>query len=320
MMLRSLVDEVVRRRLWPIPVVAILIAVAAPVLFMKSAPDAPADTAQPPAAAPGKLPSGAERLVSTSDKAVTPRDKAKRKGKDPFAPPSSGAAKADDSAAAPPVTQAPPVSSAASGVVIQNSDGSTSTMPSATTSKAKKTATTKSTAKKTTTTKKSTAPKVTTPEPSTTSSASVPEETTTYVDVRFGKRMNSMIRYRVPRLQTFRAGGKVAAMFVHYSATRDLAVFAVAPSTLVAGDVECRTIKGVCRYVDIAAGQYARLTLRGADGRYISRRLDVVSIRQISGAAHTMPRVTTVSTANCLLQGLLKLPASLPSISFDACD
>jgi hypothetical protein len=58
MMLRTLLDEVMRRRLWPIPLVAVLVAVAAPLLFLKSAPqDAPPASLAAPAMAPaGKLP------------------------------------------------------------------------------------------------------------------------------------------------------------------------------------------------------------------------------------------------------------------------
>lgn len=315
-MLRSLVGEVVTRRLWPIPLAAILVAIAAPLLFMKSAPDAPVG-ASPPAATPGKLPAPAERLVSTSDKAATPRSKARRK-QDPFAPPSSGKATeaAAGATAATPAGSAPVVTTPPSGsVVIRNSDGSTATMA------VPKTSSKKATAKKKTTTKKATtkkpAPKVTAPKQTTTVAGG---ETVSYVDVRFGKRKDSMLRYRVPRLQTFRAGGNVAAMFVHYSQTRDVAVFAIAPSTTVAGDVECRKVKGVCRYVDIPAGSYARLRMRAADGSVISRRLDVVSIRHLSGAEDPMPRATSLETATCLLKGLLKLPASLPSIPVDACD
>ncbi len=63
-MLRNLLDEVRRRHLWPIPVIALLVAVAAPLLFLKSAPsDAPLASAPAPAAAPaGQLPArGAAR-------------------------------------------------------------------------------------------------------------------------------------------------------------------------------------------------------------------------------------------------------------------
>jgi hypothetical protein len=143
--------------------------------------------------------------------------------------------------------------------------------------------------------------------------------TTTYVDVRFGARQNTYVRYRVPRLQTFRAGGRIAAMFVGYSSKRNVAVFAVAPSTQVKGDVECRTIKGVCRYVDIPAGKYARLVLRDLDGKAVSRRLDVVSIRTLAGNEDAAPRENALGTATCLLKGLLKLTPYAPSIASDAC-
>ncbi len=320
-MLRSLVSEVVRRRLWPIPVAAILIAIAAPLLFMKSASVSPADSAVPPVAAPGELPAAAKRFVTTSDKAATPRSKARRRGQDPFTPP-AGTTKARQGTAsttAPATTASTAtVSTPASGsVAIRNSDGSTATMqvPKTTTKPA---STKKATSKKATSKRKTTAT-VTAPEPST--DASDPA-TVTYVDVRFGKRQNSMIRHRVPRLQTFRAGGRVAAMFTHLSTTRDVAVFAIAPSTEVAGDVDCRKVKGVCRYVDIPAGSYARLRMRAANGSLISRRLDVVRIRRLplAGNEDARPRATTLDTAKCLLRGLLKLPSSLPSISVDACD
>jgi hypothetical protein len=308
MMLRSLVDEVVRRRLWPIPLVAILIAVAAPVLFMKPTPAATtADTGQPPAAAAGKLPGNAERLVATSDKAVTPHKRTHRKGQDPFAPPASAVAKADTQPAASGTAVAPPASSSSSGtVVVRNTDGS-----AATSSKA-----TKTTAKKV---KKPVAKK---PAPKSTPTPVAPTQTVTYVDVRFARRMNSSVRHSVPRLQAFRAGGRVAAMFVHYSATRHVAVFAIAPSTVVRGPVKCREVAGVCRYVDIPEGSYARLTVRAADGSVRSRRLDVVSVREVPLAGNEPPATsaTTLDTATCLLKGLLQLPANLPSIASNACD
>jgi hypothetical protein len=303
MMLRSLVDEVVRRRMWPIPLVAILIAVAAPLLFMKSAPDAASSTAPPPAGA-AKLPGVAGRYLATSDKATGRHEPAKRKGHDPFAPPSDAKKAAGATPAADPQ---PTASAGGSTVVIKSPDGSTATMTVPKTTANALTATKKAT---TTAKKQTTTPKVTTPDPT----------SSTYVDVRFGERMGTMTRYRVPRLQTFRAGGNVAAMFVHYSAAHDKAVFAIAPSTTVGGDVGCRKVKGVCRYVDIPVGSYARLTLRDQDGTYISRRLDVVNIRHLPGVAEQSPRASTLTAATCLLKSLLKLPVSVPSIATDACE
>jgi hypothetical protein len=309
MMLRSLVDEVVRRRLWPIPLVAILVAIAAPVLFMKSAPDnAPAASETPAAAAPGALPASGERLLTASDKAAAPHKRVHRKGQDPFAPPASAVVK--DTAAKTATTSSSSSSSsdkkatANAGaatqksvpVVIKSSDGSTTT--GTITTGAAKTAT----------------PKVT--------PAAAAPQTVTYVDVRFGPQMDTMLRYRVPRLQTFRAGGKVAAMFIRYSPKLGKAVFAIAPSTKVSGDAKCRKVAGVCRYVDIKSGSYARLKLRGANGAVVSRRLDVVQVRHLPAAENptASARTTPLTAAKCLLKNLLALPAALPSIAADACE
>jgi len=312
-MLRSLIGELVRRRLWPIPLAAILIAVAAPLLFMKSAPvDVPADAA-PAAAAPGELSTRAQRLVATSDQAVASRKRSQRRSQDPFAPPAS-ATKAKDAAAGAPPAAAPAAtgSGAAGAVVIKNSDGSTSTMPATKQQAASKKKASTAKKKQAPAAKKKIAPK---PKPKPTPA------TVTYVDVRFGERMDTSLRHRVPRLQTFRAGGKVAAMFVKYSPARDKAVFAIAPSTYVSGDVKCRKVNGVCRYVDIPEGEHVRLTLRGEDGRVVSRRLDVVRIRKmpLAGNESAGRRTTPLADATCLLKGLLKLPVTLPSISADAC-
>ena len=138
--------------------------------------------------------------------------------------------------------------------------------------------------------------------------------------MRFGKQMGTMLRYRVPRLQTFQAGGRVAAMFVGYSAARNAAVFAIAPSTAVSG-VTCRKVKGTCRFIDIPAGRHARLGLVGENGRPVIRRLDVVSIRHLPVAptSKASRRRTTLPEAKCLLKHLQSLSATAPSIAVDAC-
>lgn len=317
-MLRSLVNEVVSRRMWPIPLAAILIAIAAPLIFMKSGGETPTSLAPPPIATPGELPESATVLTSNKDKDAASGKRNTGKRRDPFEPgvkPKKPATEAAAAAAAP----APAAAGTAGNpvpVVIQNSDGSSTTMrvPSGTkTATAPKGSTTRksSTKKKSTSTKKST--KTTSP----TTSPSTP--TSTYVDVRFGERKDTYLRYRVPRLQTFRAGGRIAAMFVHYSAKRHVAVFAVAPSTEVKGDVECREVKGVCRYVDLPAGSYARLVLKDLDGKLVSRRLDVVSVRKVRGADDPAPREQPLGTATCLLKRLLKLAPAVTSITSDAC-
>jgi len=259
-MLHSLLTEIVRRRLWPIPLIAVAVAVAvgAPLLFLKSSPgEAPSAAALSPAVArEGKLPARAQRLLAAGDAAATAeqRGDATRKSHDPFRPPpghrstekfSAAAAKKDSSASA--GTDKPVA------VVITNADGSV-------TKTATKTATTP-------------APSVgaeDTPPKLTVSSAAV--------DVRFGAQPDGKLRREIPRLQTFVADGDIVAVFVKYSPKRDKAVFAIAPSTIVTGDVDCRRKQGVCRYVDIPAGSYARLTMLGEDGSLVTRRLDVVRV------------------------------------------
>jgi hypothetical protein len=247
--------------------------------------------------------------MNASQRAATRRHQLKGKGQDPFAPPASDAKSATTPGKAAPGAPAPGTAATAPQaipVVITNANGSTTPTIAA---------------PKTVTTPKATTPKATTPKATTTLPATTPVRSVTYVDVRFAEQMGSMLRYRVPRLQTLRAGGKVAAMFVKYSPARHRAVFAIAPSTQVGGDVKCRRVLGVCRYVDIPAGSYARLTMRGEDGSYLSRRLDVVSIRHMPLVADAPPpaKATPLATATCLIKSLLALPATAASISTDSC-
>ena len=318
-MLRSLVDEVVRRRLLPVVLVALLVIIVAPLLFMKSAPDdAPAAGAVPAAAAPGKLPVRAEKLLVTTDKAVTPRHRSKGSGQDPFTPPAS-ATPADPAAAGQTASESSspsgstPLVGDARNVTIENSDGSTTTISN--NKKTKKKKAKKAAAKKSAPKKKSLPP-----------AQSSPVKNVALVNVRFGRTMAGKAR-RVPRLQTFKAGGSVVAMFVKYSPARNKAVFAIAPSTRVSGDVECRRKEGVCRYVDIPAGKHVRLRTRTATGSLVSRRLDVVSIKRVTEtvaattATAPAPRATPLAQATCLLKNLLALPSVIhPSISVDSCD
>jgi hypothetical protein len=254
-MLHDLLTEIVRRRLWPIPLLAAVVAVAAPLLFLKSAPvDAPPAATLAPAFAPdGKLPARAQRLLATSDAGTAARNRgATRASHDPFAPPSrrGSTAKPADEAAAKDSSAA---ADAPVPVVITNADGS-----------APKTAST--------------------PAPAPAATGDVPPSNLTVssaaVDVRFGKDVDAKLRRQIPRLETFVARGNVVAVFVKYSPKRDKAVFAIAPSTLITGDVECRRKEGLCRYVDIPAGKHARLTWSLADGSVVSRRLDVVRVNR----------------------------------------
>lgn len=301
-MVRNLLDEVMRRRLWPILVLAALVAVAAPLLFLKSAPtDAPLVSAPAPAAAPsGELPARAQQLLATTSadrKGTSP--KPKRRGSDPFQPPPSAAKASRDTSKDSAGKTAGPAGSPTEPVpvVITNADGST---PSTATA----------------------------PAPGTSSAATpIGDDTTTtvakattFVDIRFGERYPGRLHRGIPRTQTFVVAGRVIAIFVKYSPTRHKAVFAIAPSTLVTGDIECRRKNDMCRYVDIPAGESVRLTTLASDGSLITRRLAVARIgRTPSSGAKAAAASSAPANGSCLLGRLLTLNAQDPPLAAEAC-
>jgi hypothetical protein len=296
--MHKLFDEIIRRRLWPLALVAAVVAVAAPLFFLKSTPpDAPAGVATAaPVPATGQLPARARRLLAAPDAAKTPSRRPAGSASDPFQPPTStrsGAAKAtsskgDSAAADPGFTPAgDAVSQDPVPVVIQ--DGTAPATPSI-----------PATDQGTTTTTTTTTP----------SSVSV--------DVRFGEQYPGEASSAIPRLQPFVAGGRVVAIFVKYSPARETAVFAIAPSTAVEGDVECRQEAGVCRYVDIPAGAHVRLTTTAAGGTSVTRRLDVVRITPAGRSAATA-EAAPPANGSCLLGKLLALTTDDPPLASDAC-
>lgn len=305
-MLRNVIDEVVRRRLWPIVLLAALVAAGAPLLFLKPAPpDAPLATAPAPQAAPaGELPARAQQLLDTTDaRRKAARRKPNGRPGDPFQAPSSHAPKAPagssaGSAKSAAAEKAPkPVP-----VVIANANG-TQPATSAPTDPASPSAT---------------APRSRTPRAPIGDGAT--KRAGKSVDVRFGKSLPSRLHRAIPRRQTFVAGGRVIAIFVKYSPRRDKAVFAIAPSTLVTGDIECRRKQNLCRYVDIAAGRNVRLTTLSSNGSLVTRRLDVVRIGRTrrSAAMAAAARSAPVDGA-CLLGRLLTLSAEDPPLADAAC-
>jgi hypothetical protein len=261
-MLRDIVEQVARRRLWPIPLVAIVVVVAAPLLFLKSAPqDAAPAAAVAPAPSQADLPARAQRLLTTSDAGVSGR-RLSGSARDPFQGPSSprGAAAATGADATKSSSRKKAASKSSSKqsepvpVVIQNADGSKNA-PAAT----------------------SGGDGGGTPTARSSESSSKPWRVPT-VDVRFGAHKDSPIHRRIPRRKTFELHGKVVVVFVKYSHARHKAVFAIAATTGVHGDIRCRRRDGICRYVDIPVGRYVRFTFVNSDGSRLSRRLDVVRV------------------------------------------
>jgi hypothetical protein len=267
-MLRDLVEQIVRRRLWPIPLVAIVVVVAAPLLFLKSAPQGASPAAAvAPAPSQADLPARAQRLLTTSDAAVSGR-RLSRSPRDPFQGPSSdrGAAPAKVVAATKSSSRKAATKSSSKQsdpvpVVTQNADGSKNaggSAPAAAQSPAVTSGGRNSTARS--------------------SESSSKSWRLPTVDVRFAAQKDSPIRRRIARRTTFEVGGKVVLVFVKYSHSRHKAVFAVRATTGVHGDIRCRRIDGICRYVEIPVGRYVRFTFVNADGSRVSRRMDVVRV------------------------------------------
>jgi hypothetical protein len=296
-MLRNLLDEIKHRHLWPIPVVALLVAIAAPLLFLQSAAqDASPASADAVTAPAGQLPARARRLLETSNVAKAAARRPARTANDPFQPPSRGAAPAAATAAsaagATTTTTAPAAPTAPADpvpVVITNSDGTPSATPETPASP--------------------TAPDKVGTTPATTVARAV--------TTRFGEQYPAPVQHSIPRLQAFGPADSVVAIFVKYSPARDKAVFAIAPSAVVTGNVVCRRKGGVCRYVDIAVGKHVRLATRAADGTLVSSRLDVVRINRAPDAAATADSAPV--NGSCLLAKLLTLTPEDPPLSRDAC-
>lgn len=303
-MLRSLLTDLVRSRLWPIPVLALLVVVAAPLLFLRSEARPVAANATPAAADPAR--------PTLAGLPTMPRDTRRPKtgaNDDPFQPPSGHRAAGDgeqkSSAAS---TSAPGADAPSSGsgpddpipVVIQGGDGATpvSSAPAPPTSRgsgdraAGGTPLLRAIGRPTRPSGRPTAL----------------DARLAAIDVRFGELQGSRLRRDVPRLSLLRIWGRPAAIFVKYSPARDKAVFAVAPGTMITGPVRCRRKLGVCRYLDIPAGSYARLHVREADGTLVNRRLDVDAIRRRSHRAvlAASRRARSSARATCLLEQMLE--------------
>lgn len=297
-MLRNLIDEVRNRRILAFAALGVLVALALPLLFLKSAPEGSpaANSAAPAAAKEAKLPPRAARLLATSDPGA-PGGRAKGTAQDPFASPASyraaaaAAAKGEAGSAAAPSGDAKSSGTSSSTtptkpipVVIQN--GSASKQSAS-------------------------------PSSSSSSNSKATSTRTVTVDIRFGKKKDSPIKRAIPRNKAFYIHGKLVAMFVKYSPSRKKAIFAVAPGLHITGPVSSRVTDNV-RYIDIPAGSHAWLAMVTANRTIVKRRLDVVRARSVSSAKATPAAVSAESA--CLLG---KLSAMRPGDRFldrDACE
>jgi hypothetical protein len=228
--------------------------------------------------------------------ATASRGRASGTARDPFAPPSGRAA-----------TSKKKTASAAKA----KSTGTTASKSATTSAGGGSSATASPTPTRTTTTPAATGSAARTTPALTIDNASV--------DIRFAASAGGRVHRAIPRLQPYYIHGKLAAVFVKYSPSRHKAVFAIAPGLTVSGPVKCRRQNGVCRYVDIPAGSYARLTMV-VGGSPVKRRLDVerIAIRR-SGSTTTATAASDRSERACLLNKLKSLKPGGTPIDRDAC-
>ena len=306
--MRNLIEEVRNRRVLAFAALGVLVALAVPLLFLKSAPEgAPtATTAAPAPPKEAKLPARAARLLATSDPGA-PGGRAKGSAEDPFNPPASymaaaaAAAAKGDAAATPAAVQsgggAPQAAAGGGGasdkpveVVVTNPDATPSTSTRGERGGS-----------------------------GTNRSRSLTARNAS-VDVRFGPKSDTRIRRAIPRQKGFYIHGKLVAVFVKYSPSRKAAVFALAPGVYVSGEAKCRAQDGACRYVDIPAGSHAWLTVALPSRTIVSRRLDVVRVKRRTASSRTRAASAGArSEAACLARKLVAMERGDALLDRDAC-
>lgn len=294
--MRNLIEEVRNRRILAFAALGVLVALALPLLFLKSAPEgAPtANTAAPAPPQEAKLPARAARLLATSDQGA-PAGQAEGSAQDPFSPPESymaaaaAAAAGGDAAATPAAKGSDAPQAPAGGGASSKPVEVVVTNPGATPSTSKSTAGNGNGSR------------------SSRRSRSLPARNAS-VDVRYGPKANTRIRRAIPRQKGFYIHGRLIAVFAKYSPSRKAAVFAVAPGVYVSGAAKCRAQDGVCRYVDVPAGSHAWLTVAMPSRTIVSRRLDVVRIKRRTANSNTRAASTGArSEAACLARKLVAM-------------
>ena len=323
-MLRNLIDEVRSRRVLAFAALGVLLALALPLLFLKSAPDgAPtANTAAPAAAEEAKLPDRAARLLATSD-ADAVGGRASGSSHDPFSPPAAyraaiaaagakGGAGAGGAGGASPAAgtgNAPAGSAAAKEAANAQAGGGSKGLDPVPVVIKNPGATTPSTSNATSPSKSTSSRK-----PARSLNAA-----NAAVDIRYGAKRDTRIRRAIPRQKAFYIHGKLVAVFVKYSPVRKAAVFAVAPGIHISGEAKCRVSNGACRYVDLPAGSHAWLTMVTPSRTIVSRRLDVVHIKRRSPGTTRALSAGARSEAGCLARKLVAMERGDALLGRNAC-
>jgi len=97
-------------------------------------------------------------------------------------------------------------------------------------------------------------------------------------------------------------------------------VFAVAPGMHISGPTKCRVADGVCKYLDIKAGSYARISMVTASKAVVSRRLDVVRTKARVTGSTKATAASGRSEAACLVAKLVAMKPGDSLVDRDACE
>lgn len=250
--IRQIGRDLVEKRLWPIAVLLLAVAVGAPMLIGRSAPDA---TAPLPVAATAP----AAPAATTGEDGARPKA---RGGKindpfyDPPPPPAPAAA-----------STAPAPAAAGDAASAGRASPAGPTAPSAAPKAPAATAT----------------PKATTAAPR----PSEPARTSVYYRavVRWGSSLDAPV-HAISRLTPL--GGRDAPAVLYLGPTRAhrlWAVFVLGPNTTSRGDGICKAGTG-CRMIGLKAGDRQRVSVHGSDGRVVRRYwLRVHSLKTIRTTA-----------------------------------
>jgi hypothetical protein len=279
--IRSVIDDLVQRRLWPVALLLVVGIVAVPLLLGHEGGSAAADTTPAEVAAPGATTDVALATtdVGATDTPASGRALKRMHRRDPFAPPAEEVPKA---AARPPQdTPASPggggggassgggVSAGGGSSLPTGGGGVSSSVPSSST------ATTTTTTTSTTTT--------------TTTPAPVPTYAYTAVDVAFGRVSSGLtLRRDVARGSPLPGPAAPVVVFLGLQAHSHTAVFVVSGDADPRGDGRCRPRPGDCQTLLMRAGETEFLSVRPA-----LYRLDLRAVR----AARTTSRAKARAAA-----------------------
>jgi hypothetical protein len=258
--LRTLVADLVERRLWPVAVVLVIALVAVPAVVLGGAADAPAPTT--PA---GIAPAGEASAVTMAAAGENPdaddarrnpftQPAVKKPAKSAASPDGAKAPAASGAGAAAPVSGAPAGGSSGSGlsglgdigvVPVGGSTGGASTG---------------------------------------TSTAKTDDKDSWHVDLRFGKDGSTESRSDVPRLSPLPSAEDPFFVFLGVNADGKTATFLVSSDAVATGDGKCLPSPSNCDRVVMEAGDTEFFDVATPDGKVAQYQLDLVRISRRTAA------------------------------------